>query len=515
MDRKYFLSIDVGTQSTRGIIFDNFGEQISKNKVEYKTHFSVEKGFAEQNANFYWDTICNVLKDLKKINKEAYNNIEGVSLVTMRNTVVMVDKEGIPLRPAIIWLDQRLAKAEEKMNKAFDIGITAIGQKKKINNFRKVFKWQWIKENEEETYKNTYKYLLLSTYLNFKLSGTFRDSEASQVGYVPYDFKKRKWAAPYDVKSIIFNIERDKLAELVEVGSQIGKVTKDASKETGLKEGLEIIASGSDKGCETIGAGCINSYTGNLSLGSAVTIQTTHNKYIEMSRFVPAYPAAMPKKYNPEVQINRGYWMINWFKQEFAEKEVQEAIKSQIPVEVLLNDLLNKVDAGSDGLILQPFWGADLNDPYAKGAVIGFTDVSTRAHLYRAIIEGITYAVIDGINLIEKRTNSSINKIVISGGGSQSDNICQITADMTGIKVARVQTYETACLGAAIVGFVGLGIFETYEDAVGNMVKEECCFKPNEKLHRKYKKLYTNVYKKIYPSLRNIYKELGNIIKEN
>ncbi len=508
----YFLSIDVGTQSTRGIIFDEFGNLVVKEKVAYKAYIPNENGFAERDADFYWDIICHVINKIKDENHEYIASLSGVALVTMRNTVVPVDKEGRPLRPAILWLDQRMAKAEEALNPVFETGVSLIGQGKKIDNFRKVFKWQWIKENEPEVANNTYKYMLLSSYLNYKLTGEFVDSEAAQIGYVPYDFKKKRWAKKSDVKSIVFPIERSKLVGLKSVGESLGAITKEASEQTGIQEGISVIATGSDKGCETIGAGAIDSSISNLSLGSAVTIQTTHHKYIEMSRFVPSYPAAMPNKFNPEVQINRGYWMVNWFKNEFAEKEVNEALEKDVPVETLLNNLLDQVNPGSDGLMLQPYWGGDLNDPYAKGAVIGFTDVTTRAHLYRAIIEGINYAVIDGIHLIQKKMNCKIKTIVISGGGSQSDNICQITADMTGIPVSRIQTYETACLGASIAGFVSAGVYASYEEAIEKMVHSEETFEPNEKKHKVYDQLYKNVYKKIYPNLKGIYKELGKIV---
>lgn len=514
MKEKLLLTIDIGTQSIRGIIFDNFGNIIEKEKREYNPYFSNAPGYAEQDADVYWKTICEVCQKLKNVNRAAFESILGVTLTSMRNTVVMVDENGIPLRPAILWLDQRMAEAKEKIPVIYGMAFKALKQQEKIHNFKRVFRWQWIKENEKDTYYKTYKYLLLSAYLNYKLTGYYLDSSASQIGYIPYDFKKRKWASKLDVKSVVFDIDKDKMTDLVEPGELLGRISKTASTETGLKEGLPVIASGSDKGCETLGTGCLDSSTGNISLGSAVTIQTTIDKYIEIHPFIPAYPAVIPKKYNPEVQINRGYWMIRWFKKEFAEKEVLESKVQDIPVEVLLDNLLNTVPPGSEGLFLQPYWGGELKDPFAKGAVIGFTDEHTRAHLYRAIIEGINYAVLDGIEAIERKTGRRIETLAISGGGSQSDNICQITADMIGRVVYRVQTYETSGLGAAVCGFKALNVFDTYDAAVKNMVRQENIFKPNSDNSKKYKMLYNNIYKKIYPSLKKLYKEMDKIVKE-
>lgn len=510
---KYILTIDVGTQSIRGIIFDNKGNIVDKIKKEYTPYFSNFPGYAEQEGDFYWELICHATQELKKRQHKVFKALIGVTLTTMRNTVVLVDKSGKPLRPAILWLDQRMANAVEKIPLAYTSVLKVLGEEEKINNFRKVFRWQWIKENEKDVYDNTHKYLLLSAFLNYKLTGNFRDSSASQIGYIPFDFKRRKWASKYDVKSIAFNIDRDKMPHLVEPEDQIGIITKKASEETGIKRGIPVIASGSDKGCETLGTGCLDSSTGNLSLGSAVTIETTTQKYVEIHGFIPSYPSAIREYYNPEVQINRGYWMVRWFKNEFAEKERKEALEKDVPVEVLLDKLLDIVPVGCDGLFLQPYWGGELKDPFAKGAVIGFTDDHTRAHIYRAIVEGINYAVLDGIESIERKTKKRMNQIAISGGGSQSDNICSITADMLGRTVYRVQTYETSGLGAAIVTFKALGVFDTYEEAVKEMVHRDSVFEPNQENVQKYKRMYEQIYKKIYPNLKKLYRDIDRITK--
>ncbi len=512
MKERYILTIDVGTQSTRGIIFNEEGKIVIKEKREYNPYFSDSLGYAEQDTNLYWENICSICHRLKEKNNRIVNEIIGVTITTMRNTVVLADREGAPLRPAILWLDQRRAASDEKLPFLYRLAVKTVREEEMVHNFKKAFRWQWIKENEKDICERTDKYLMLSAYLNFKITGRFIDSTASQIGYIPFDFKKGKWAADNDIKSFVFNIDKDKMTGLTEPGTLIGNVNKKAAEETGLPEGLPVIATGSDKGCETLGTGCLNSQTGNISLGSAVTIQTMVDKYIEIHPFFPSYPSVIPGKYNPEVQINRGYWMIRWFKNEFAEKEMQESVEKDIPVEVLLNNLLEMVPPGSDGLLLQPYWGGEPKDPLAKGAVIGFTEAHTRAHLYRAIVEGINFAVLDGIESIEKKTGKRIKNLAISGGGSQSDNICRITADMMGRNVYRVQTFETSGLGAAIAGFKALGIFNTYEDAVRHMVFRQSSFQPNHENTVKYKKLYS-VYKKIYPNLKKLYGEINNIVR--
>jgi sugar (pentulose or hexulose) kinase len=137
--------------------------------------------------------------------------------------------------------------------------------------------------------------------------------------------------------------------------------------------------------------------------------------------------------------------------------------------------------------------------------------VHTRAHIYRAIIEGINYGLLDGIEKIEKKSKKRINKVFVSGGGSQSDTICQITADMLNRSVYKVQTYETSGLGSSIIGFVALGIYKNYEEAIKNMVHHKSEYVPNNINVNIYKDFYNRVYKKIYPALRELYKEIRDI----
>lgn len=514
MNNPLMLSIDCGTQSIRALLFDKRGTLVVKKKIEINPYTSTKPGWAEQDPDLYWNNICIACKSLKKDYSEEFENIIGIAVTTLRDTVINVDKEGKPLRPAILWLDQRTAKADEKFSVPHKILASVVGQTERIIKFRKAYKLQWIKENQPEIYNNTHKYLFLSGYLNYKLTNKFVDSIASQIGHIPFDFKRKNWAKWYDIKSMVFPIDRDMLPEIIEPGEILGKITKEASEMTGLKEGLPVISAGSDKGCETLGTGCFDLKTANISLGSAVTVQTTSDRYFETHMFIPPYPAVIPGAYNPELNIFRGYWMISWFKKEFAMKEMIEAEKLNVSPESLLNKRLDEIPPGSDGLILQPYWGAEIKDPLARGAIIGFGDVHTRAHIYRAIIEGINYALIEGIDDIENKSKVKLEKITISGGGSQSDAICQITADMLNRKVCRVQTYETSGLGAAIVGFVSLGIYNSYEGAVKEMVHYKNVFTPQHKNVETYSKLYNKVYKKIYPKLKKLYKDIYEITGE-
>ena len=163
------------------------------------------------------------------------------------------------------------------------------------------------------------------------------------------------------------------------------------------------------------------------------------------------------------------------------------------------------------GLVVQPFWSPGLKQPAAKGAMIGFGDVHKKAHVYRAVIEGLGYALLDGLHKIEKAGKITVEEVAVSGGASQSDEICQITADIFNLPLARGHTYETSGLGAAIVTCVGLGIHPSFASAVKKMVKYDKVFEPDPAHVEIYRELYSRVYQKMYKSLHPLYEEIREV----
>jgi sugar (pentulose or hexulose) kinase len=179
--------------------------------------------------------------------------------------------------------------------------------------------------------------------------------------------------------------------------------------------------------------------------------------------------------------------------------------------EILLNSRRNNVPPGCRGIILQPNWSPGILTPTEKGSIIGFGDVHDHAHFYRAIIEGINFGLISGIKKIEKKSGKKINELTVSGGGSQSDAILQITADMFNRPVRRPENFKASALGAAIIGFAGTGIHSDYNEAISKMIKYNRFFTPQKDNIKIYKDLYEKVYIRIFPALNNLYKEIQHI----
>jgi sugar (pentulose or hexulose) kinase len=357
MSEQYIFSIDNGTQSVRAMLFDTQGNLIAKGKEELDAYFSEQPGWAEQHPEYYWDSLkkaCNKLWESVSIDR---SKILAATVTTQRGTVVNVDKEGNSLRPAIIWLDQRRAEVEGSVPGLWKWLFKLAGVEDVVHRFREKSQAAWISQNQKELWKKTHKYLLLSGYLTFKLTGEYKDSIASQVGYIPFDYKKRAWAKDSDWRyRVAPELKKSMLPELFEPGEKLGQLTKAAAEHIGLFEGLPVIASASDKACEILGSGGNRPDIACMSYGTTATINTTNKKYVEPIKFIPAYSAAIPGAFSSEIMIYRGYWMVTWFKKEFGLREQHIADERGIEPEQLFDELVNQVPAGSMGLMLQPYY---------------------------------------------------------------------------------------------------------------------------------------------------------------
>jgi len=221
----------------------------------------------------------------------------------------------------------------------------------------------------------------------------------------------------------------------------------------------------------------------------------------------------VPGHYNTEIQITRGFWMVSWFKEQFGLHEQQTALQRGVTPESLFDALVNTVPPGAQGLMLQPFWnpGIKVPGPEAKGAVIGFGDVHTRAHLYRAILEGLAYALREGKERIEKRGGQRITRVRVSGGGSQSDAALQITANVFNLPCERPHLYETSGLGAAILAAVALQLQPDFATAMAQMTRIGQVFVPEPEHAHTYEQLFRRVYCRMYRRLQPLYRDIQEI----
>ena len=506
------LAIDVGTQSIRAGLVDLTGEIHDLVKTPIEPYFSDHPGWAEQQPDYYWQMLCQTCQKVFEITKHPKEAVIAVSLASQRATYVNVDKDGNPLRPAIIWLDQRKADTTKILPGIARPILKAARLHEFIEFAVQYCRSNWIQQNQPDIWEKTHKFLYLPGYLTFRLTGEFRDSTGNVIGTIPFNVKKFDWAGRFDPKWKIFPLEKDKLAELVPPTEVLGQITAQAAEETGIPKDTPMISASNDKACEVIGAGCLTPERACISFGTIATINTQIQKYVEVRPFMPPFPSAVPGQFYTEVSVMRGFWMVSWFKQEFGLQERLQALETQAEPEELLENLIKDVPPGSMGLVLQPYWtpGPEMAS-YTKGSIIGFGDIHTRAHLYRSIAEGLAFALKEGAQLTEKKNKIPITHIRASGGGSRSDSIMQLTADIFGLPVHRPHTNETSTLGAAMDAAVGLKLFSDFHQAVKAMTRVSNIFDPIPENNEIYQDLYQRVYLKIYKKLLPLFKEIRDI----
>ncbi len=494
-EKQYVLAIDSGTQSVRAVLFDQTGNIILKESKPHKQYFSLNPNWAEQDPCDFWSKLCIVTRSLMSKLGTKKKLISCCALTSQRCVLIPVNKKGDPLRAAFSWFDFRDLPDFKMSDVSTELAVK--GKKSKMN---------WVKYNEPDIYSETAYFLSAAGWISYKLTGLFVDSIGMQADFfVPFDLKNLNWHK----KSIfykVFGCKREQMPKLFKPGEVMGIVTKAASEETGLPIGLPIIASAGDKQCETLGSGCIRKGQFALSYGTASVIETTSYEYIKPPSIPYFYclPSAIPDCWNIEFFLYRGYWLLTWFIKEFA-SSIPAIAKSKNKYTILDKEA-SKIPAGSKGLVVYPYWTPHLGlYPLAKGTVIGFTDIHTYIHFYRAILEGIAYALKDGIKFLSKNLDIKILEIMVSGGGSSSNLVMQITTDVFGMLVKRIKAAESCSLGAAINAAIAAGWFNSYKDAVKHMTNNINIFKPNQNNARVYNDIYKNVYKKVYFNLENIF----------
>lgn len=505
------LAVDVGTQSVRALVFDAAGQMRALARTPIEPPFAApHPGWAEQAPQAYWDALVRCVSALWASREVAPERVAGLALTTQRGTVVCADAAGLPLRSAIVWPDARLASRPPRLGPKWDIALRLAGARGLVARLQAQAEANWLAQHEAALWQRCERFGLLSTWLASQLVGDWVDSSACQVGYVPFDHRRQAWARASDWRWRALAVRPSQLPRLVSPGSPLGRLRPEASRALGLPNGLRVVAAAADKACEVLGCGALAPDAAHLSLGTAAAINTTQPRYMEVQRLLPAYPAALPGHWNTEIHVPRGFWLVSWFRDQFGAAEAARAATMGVAPEALFDELLAATPAGAMGLVLQPHWSPGLRDPgpEARGAVVGFGEMHTRAHLYRALIEGLMFELRCGRDLIERRLGRRLTSLHVGGGGARSDAVVQVAADMFGLPAQRARVSEASALGAAMLAAVGLGLHKDVPAAVHAMTGEGSVIEPNPAATATYGALYREVYRPLYGRLRPFYARL-------
>lgn len=516
MNRPLILTYDVGTQSTRAILVDKQGNIVDKEQVKYETpYFRRRPGWAEQKTDFYFEHMCAASKPLMARNADKVQDIIACAVTVIRDTLVFLDEEYKPTRDIIHWLDARKCFFDDPFPLWKEAMFDLVGMGKGARVAYRTSKVNWVRQKQPKIWEKTKKIVCLPAYINYKMTGNLVDTPANTLAHIPMDYKRKTWMTKNALTRCLYDVPQEKLYDLVPSGEVIGYITKQAAELTGAPEGLPLIGTGADKGCETLGLSVASPEKAAISFGTSSTIDMYSENYFEPQQFLPSYPSVINKAWNPEIQVYRGFWMLSWFIKEFGDKDREEAKALGVSPEEVLNRKAAEVPAGCQGLMLQPYWTPDILKPDSYGAIIGFSDYHSRYHVYRAIIEGICLELYMSMKSMERRGNKHIRELFVGGGGSKSDLACQILADTFGLPVKRIHTHEACSIGAAMVAFVAKGEFSDFDDAIKSMVHEKDVFMPDSKNHEVYMNMYNNVYRKIYRNVRPLYAKMNSLKERN
>lgn len=467
---RYFIGIDNGSQSSKVAIFDEQGTLVCEGRQPLRLNDTPSPGVVEHPDDDLWSSIGEASRRAMAAFPGDPSDIVGVGLCTIRFCRALLKADGSLAQPVMSWMDARVSCPYEHTN-------------------------------DEVRYVTT-----SSGYISQRMTGEFKDTAANYQGMWPIDTGSWHWPTD-DADLEKCSIPREMLFELVMPGDTLGYVTPQAAEHTGMPQGLPVMATANDKAVEALGCGLRSSDVLLVSLGTYIAGMTMGERNILDASHYWTNFACMPNEYLYEsFGVRRGMWTVSWFRELLGEEAVAGAKAAGLSVEDYLNAEASKVPAGSDGLMTVLDWLAPADAPYKKGSILGFDGRQGRFHIYRSILEAIALTIHRCGTEMGKELGVDYRHTIVSGGGSNSDLMMQIFADVFGIPAVRSKVNNAVGLGSAICVAVGLGVYDSFADAMDTMVKVSNTFEPNPENHAMYQEMAA-VYRDISSHTDDVYKK--------
>lgn len=494
------IGLDCSTTGTKAIAFDKKGRTVASAHASIPL-YSPKPGYYEQNAQDWWISARKALRTMmRQINPES---IAALAISNQRETFVTLDENGFPIRPAIVWLDERCKHEVEAFSKK--VGKERIHRitGKPVDYAPVVYRLAWMKKHESHLFKKICRICDVHTYLVWRLTGHFRTSWASADPLGLFDMRCRKWASPI---MRVLELDERQLPEVYCPGAALGRVTARASELTGLSSETPIVAGGGDGQAAGLGVNALTTESAYLNLGTAVVAGIYGLQYKTSTAF-RTMSSCSESGYYFECSLRAGTFAVDWFIGKIL--KIDPLRRSEIYRQ--LEREAQQVAAGSDGLLHLPYLCGSMN-PYwdmdARGAFIGLSASHHRGHMYRSILEGIAFEELLAILSVEKAVGRKIRNLIAIGGGAASDLWCHILADVTGKNVCIPRNTEASALGAAIAAAVGARWYPSFRKAANAMTGIRKKIKPDFDNFRRYQELFP-VYRRLYPCLKSTTNRTG------
>lgn len=504
---KYVIGIDLGTSGTKTVLFDLSGNAVASATREYPM-LQERNGWAEQDPALWWQAARETLGEVLAKSGAPKEEIAGVGLSGQMHGLVMLDKDGKVLRNAILWCDQRTGEeAKELTALAGEKRLIEITANPAMTGFTAA-KILWVRKHQPELYEKCAHILLPKDYLRYCLTGEFATEVSDASGMQLLDVPERCWSDEVLRK---LQIPREWLGRVYESCEVTGHLLPEIAKATGLTADTVVVGGAGDNAAAAVGTGVVKDGTAFTTIGtSGVVFAHSSQVTIDPKGRVHTCCCAVPGAWHVMGVTQGAGLSLKWFKDQFCQDYVAAADEMRVDVYDLINHDIRNIPAGSDRLIYLPYLMGERTphlDPDCRGVFFGLSAIHTKAHLLRAVMEGVSYSLAD-CNDILREMGVSVDEMMACGGGGKSAIWRQMLADLYGCPVKTVHQSEGPALGVAILAGVGCGIYESVEAACGKLVSADKCSEPNpenEKLYAEYHKLY----KKLYIDLKNSYKELA------
>ncbi len=493
---KYLIGIDIGTSGTKSVLFDTAGNVLKSKTVEYPL-YQPQNGWAEQDPNDWWRAVCETLRYLTQ---DIEGEILGLGLSGQMHGLVMLDEDGEVLRNSIIWCDGRTEKeCREITDRVGEERLIEITANPALAGFT-ASKILWVRNNEPQIYDRCRHILLPKDYIRYKLTGEFATEVSDASGMQLLDIKNRCWSDEVCQK---LDIDMSLLPKVYESPEVTGYITKDVENETGLKAGVIVAGGGGDNAAAAIGTGVCENNKAFTTIGtSGVVFAHMDKPIIDKQGRVHTFCCAVPDCWHVMGVTQAAGLSLNWFKNEFVKELSYTDIDEQC----------KNVPIGAEKLIYLPYLMGErtpILNPNARGVFFGLSAIHKQVHLARAVMEGVSYSLLNCLDVLSEMGISS-EDMAICGGGGKSEFWKHMLADIYGKAVKTKESEEGPALGAAILAGCACGVYKSVQDGCRICVRDKEELVPDMKNHMEYMKFY-EIYKELYPKLKDSFENLSTL----
>jgi xylulokinase len=500
-----FLGIDVGTTGVRAIIMDAEGKVAAEGKADHALHIP-RPNWAEQDPADWWSATIKAvracIRRASALDGGRPPRIMGIGLTGQMHGTVFLDDDGEVLRPAMLWCDQRTdeqcAEIEERVGGRQT--LVELTSNKAINGFSAP-KILWVKENEPEVYARTSKVLLPKDYVRYMMTGSMATDVSDASGTLLFDVANRKWSWQMHAALGIPGSWMPDCAESPEI---VARITREASGALGIAEGTPVVAGAGDQAAGAVGNGVVTAGAASCALGtSGVVFWHCDQPVFDRQARLHSFCHAVPGKWHLMGVTLAAGGSLRWFRDALCHEEVLRARASgRDPYDLMMAEA-QKVGVGSEGLLFLPYLAGERTphtDANARGAFVGLSLAHSKAHMTRAVVEGVTMSLRDCVELA-REVGTGADEIRVTGGGAKSKLWREILAATMNSTVNTTSVDEGPAYGAAVLAAVGVGAFGSVEQACTSLIRVSESVEADDDQVRAYDAIYS-LYRPLYGALK-------------